>query len=302
VVGPTGVGKTGLIVSLAGQFGIEVISLDSRQIYHGLRIGTAQPTAAEKAACPHHLVDFVPPDQTYSAARFRHDFAAAFQEIRRRGNQPVLVGGAGLYLAVLREGLFELPPGGARATDRVRAELDELSDREIRDRLQTADPESWHEIHPNDRYRSQRALEILAVFGRTRTELRRERVLQPCLDLDYRTVYLTRSVPELDQRLAARTEAMLAAGWLAETEGLLARYGPEAPGLQSIGYREIVAHLQGTLPVAELGRRIVTVTRQYAKRQRTWFRAEPAAATGAPEDPEVQAAIAAIVAEAAGAA
>jgi len=287
LAGTTAIGKTDLVLSLARRFPIEIISLDSRQIYHGMRIGTAQPTETEKAVCAHHLVDFVCPTDQYSAVAYRHDFARVYQEIRSRNRLPVLVGGAGMYLAALQEGLFDLPDVTAADTMRLREELTALSEKEIRRQLLDLDAESWQRIHPHDRYRSQRALEICLLAGRSMTELMREHAPQPVLDLDFPLVLLQRSAEECNIRIAARTAAMFEQGWLEETEDLLEQYGSDAPGLAAIGYREIVAHLRGELAATDLAGKIITSTRQYAKRQRTWFRNVPREIAGAPEDPQV---------------
>lgn len=287
VAGPTAVGKTALIIGLAARWPIEVISLDSRQIYRGLRIGTAQPTAAEQAACPHHLVDFLPPTEGYSAARFRADFCRLHGEIRARGGVPLLVGGAGLYLSAVQDGLFPYdgPPG---ALARVRAELAPLPLEEIRSRLRDADPGSWERIRARDRYRSQRALEIFLATGQTMSAHLARQSPDPALGLRFPLVHLHRPRPELAERIAARTRAMLAAGWIDETAALVAEHGPAARALRAIGYREIMAMLEGRLAQSDLPTAIDLATRQYAKRQQTWFKALPAAVGGAPEDPRVE--------------
>jgi len=287
IVGPTAVGKTALIVSLASRFPLEVISLDSRQIYHGMRIGTAQPTLAEQAACRHHLVDFLSPQEYYSAARFRHDFRRVYADIHSRGKAALLVGGAGLYLQAVKEGLFELDDNQRQTAAQARAELQLLSDAEIREQLAASDPESWQRIHANDRYRSQRALELQQATGYSLTELRRRQQPRPVAELRFPVICLQRPLDELEARIRVRTEQMLAAGWRHEVQQLLAEHGDEAPGMQSIGYREVVAFLKGELTDVELEQRIVTVTRQYAKRQRTWFRPLPVEQRGAPESAEV---------------
>lgn len=300
IVGPTAVGKTALITALAREHPIEIISLDSRQLYRGLRIGTAQPTADELAVCRHHLVDFLPPEETYDAARYRRDFCRVYEEITARGGRPVVVGGAGLYLTAIREGFFDLD-AAVRPLDEVRAELTPLDDAEVRARLHALDPGAWHRIHANDRYRSQRALEIGLVAGRPMSELSAHQSPRPALGLDFRVFVLERPVAELDARIAARTRAMLAEGWLEETRELLQTHDADCPGLASIGYREIVAHLRGDPapdglapaqvdngPVEEA---IVRVTRQYAKRQRTWFRKVAAQGRGLPELPGIAQAI-----------
>ncbi|MCK9996160.1 MAG: tRNA (adenosine(37)-N6)-dimethylallyltransferase MiaA [Candidatus Krumholzibacteria bacterium] len=291
IVGPTAVGKTGLVTSLADRFPIEVISLDSRQIYHGLRIGTAQPTAEELAVCPHHLIDFVSPAEKYDAIRFRKDFETVFAEIKGRGGVPILVGGAGMYLTAVREGFMEIPGNSEERLAGVRAALEPLTDSEVRARLENVDPESFARIHINDRYRSQRALEIFDISGRTMSELKSGQKPDPALGLEFPTFVLERSVAELDKRIAHRTELMLNAGWIEETQTALAKYPANCPGLMSIGYREIVQALQGDWARDKLISAIVLSTRQYAKRQRTWFRNMQCEMTGGPESDALRKAI-----------
>jgi tRNA dimethylallyltransferase len=287
IVGPTAVGKTGLITRLAADHAIEVISLDSRQIYQGLRIGTAQPTAEELAICPHHLIDFVSPSEKFDAVRFRQEFEKVYLEITGRAGQPVLVGGAGMYLTALREGFMDIPGHSPERLATVRGELDPLTDDTIRKRLEQADPESFARIHPNDRYRSQRALEIFNISGETMTALTARQKPDPVLGLELPAFILARPVAELDGRIARRTDIMLDEGWIAETEAVLKSFPPKCPGLMSIGYREIVRWLEGELPRDQLSPAIVLVTRQYAKRQRTLFRNLPAEGTWHPDSAEL---------------
>ncbi len=284
IAGPTAVGKTALVVELAAHFPIEIVSLDSRQIYHGLRLGTAQPDAAEIAACPHHLVDFLPPQERYSARRFRDDFQRVAAGIRARGRCPVLVGGAGLYLTAVRDGLFELPADPA-ALAAIRQELDALPDDEIRDRLRAEDPASWERIHVRDRYRSQRALEIRRLAGEPMSGLMAARRPDPALGWEYPLVVLDRDREDLRARIDRRLQARLDAGWLAETAALLARHGPDCPGLRTLGYRELAAHLKGETHLTAALTQTALRTGQYAKRQQTWFRAQPRLCRGAPDDP-----------------
>ena len=284
IVGPTAVGKTGLVTALATRFPIEVISLDSRQIYHGLRIGTAQPTGEEQSICRHHLIDFLPPDEKYDALRFRTDFERTYLEITGRGGVPILVGGAGMYLTALREGFMAIPGSTPESLAAARQELELLTDEETRRRLEQVDPGSFAAIHANDRYRSQRALEIHLISGRTMSDLKAAQVPDPSLGLDFPTYVLERPVDDTDERIARRTAQMLAEGWIPETEKALTQYPADCPGLLSIGYREIVAHLQGQLDRPDLAPAIVMVTRQYAKRQRTWFRHIPAVWRGVPDN------------------
>ncbi len=291
IVGPTASGKTALVTALASQMPLEVISLDSRQIYHGLRIGTAQPTAEELAICPHHLIDFVSPDEKYDALRFREDFENIYSEISQRGGVPVLAGGAGMYLTALRHGFMEIPGNSEEKLIRVRQEVSVWDKEKLRSELQKADPESFQRIHPNDVYRSQRAMEIFLISGQSMTALTKAQKANPCLGLAFPAFVLKRDVQSLDDRISQRTHLMLKQGWLEETETALNHHSAKGPGLQSIGYREIVEHLRGNLSKEELPSAIILVTRQYAKRQRTWFRNMVDSFVGHPDDPAMLQAI-----------
>ena len=288
IVGPTAVGKTGLVLELAASLPIEVISLDSRQIYRGLRIGTAQPSSVEQAACRHHLVDFVAPEDAYSAQRFRTDFIDCWRAITGRGRLPVLVGGAGLYLRAVTTGFLALPEGSQERLPDIRRAVLDLDDDALDRELRRIDPESADRLHPHDRYRRRRALEIHRLTGRTFTALAAAQPPDPALGLEFPLIVLERDVEDLDRRIAARTGAMLAAGWLEETGELLQTHAADCRGLRSIGYAEIVRHLAGDLAAEDLAPAIVRVTRQYAKRQRTWFRPLERTASGAPEDPRLR--------------
>ncbi|MBD3221578.1 tRNA (adenosine(37)-N6)-dimethylallyltransferase MiaA [bacterium] len=291
IAGPTAVGKSRLVVELAGTFPIEVISLDSRQVYHGLRIGTAQPSAEEQAACRHHLIDFLSPDEAYSAQRFRQDFTRVWTEITGRGKLPILVGGAGMYLKAVEEGFFQLPPGSHERLPAVRAEIEALPPAEVDRELLLADPASATRLHPNDQYRRRRALEVCRLTGRAFSDLMAEQAARPAHGLAFPLVLLERSTPQLDARIAVRTRVMLDEGWIEETRDLLRRHDPDGPGLRSIGYAEIVQHLHGGLAGQDLAPAIVTATRQYAKRQRTWFRSHPREGAGEPDSQPVRAAL-----------
>jgi len=281
IAGPTAVGKTGLTLSLAEQFPVEVISLDSRQIYKGMKIGTAQPSEKEQSVCKHHLIDFLSPDDTYSAQAFRNDFCNIHNDITERGKLPILVGGAGMYLTVLQNGLLEIPQDNS---GKLREQLDNLSDSEIRTDLEKVDSDSFKRIHPNDRYRSQRALEIFKTTGKTMSQLISDQRPNPALSLEFPLLFLNRERSELHQRIAHRTELMLRSGWIEETSELLENHLTTSPGLRSIGYREISMFLNNELQKDSLSERIIEVTRQYAKRQITWFKAQPQFLSCSPEN------------------
>lgn len=285
VVGPTACGKTGIMTRLAERLPLEIISLDSCQIYRGLRIGTAQPTAAERRACPHHLIDFLSLDESYDAAGFREDFAAVHGDILARGGIPVLVGGAGFYLRALTHGFMDLPPlPGVDLAD-IRRRIADLSLPEVVAELQDSDPDSLARIHPHDGYRLRRALEIHRLTGRSMSDHMAQWQPRPCLDLDYLVVVLEPEVRQLEKRIRSRMTAMLSCGWVEETRAALDGYPAESPGLQCIGYPSIIRHLRGEISLGAAGEEIFLQTRQYAKRQRTWFRKIPALNRCRPGDP-----------------
>ncbi|MCP4292155.1 MAG: tRNA (adenosine(37)-N6)-dimethylallyltransferase MiaA [bacterium] len=287
IVGPTASGKTSLVTALAAKFPIEVISLDSRQIYHGLRIGTAQPTDQEQAICPHHLIDFVSPDEKYDGIKFRNDFEIVYRDIVQRGGVPILAGGAGMYLTALRVGFMEIPGHSSEALAEARAEVAQWGPQELRENLLKADPKSHERIHENDIYRSQRAMEIYLISGTSMTELTAAQQPNPCLGVDFPGFVLQREVSELDERIAQRTRQMLTQGWIEETETAMKINSKEGPGLRSIGYKEIIEFLDGNLSRENLGPAIVLATRQYAKRQRTWFRNLDNSTEGHPDSEEL---------------
>jgi tRNA dimethylallyltransferase len=281
IAGPTAVGKTGLVISLANRFPIEVISLDSRQIYNGMRIGTAQPSAAEQSACKHHLIDFLTPNDSYSAQTFRNDFIKIHSDITDRGKLPILVGGAGLYLTALEKGLLVIPQEGLQS---VRNQLDLLPDQKIRDDLKQFDLPSFNRIHPNDRYRSQRALEIFMSTGKTMSHHIEDQKESPASGLKFPLLFLNRERSELHHRIEQRTNIMLQSGWIDETSELLKIHSADSPGMRSIGYHEIAMYLDGKLNRESLSKRIIEVTRQYAKRQITWFKIKSHFLSCSPDD------------------
>ena len=267
--GPTACGKTALAVELSSRLPIEVISADSRQIYRRLDVGTAKPTAAERAAVRHHLIDCIELDETYNAARFAADAHRLVAEIHGRGKIPVVVGGAGFYLHVLRQGLFAAPfaPEVLRG---VRETLTGWSTEALRRELDQRDPRRCATIHPNDRYRLSRALEICLASGTSVTALTAAAPPAERRFLEAR-VHIERA--ELHQRIAARCTTMLDSGWIEEVEGLLAAgHAPGLPGLRALGYPHVVAHVRGRIDRKELEERIARDTRQFARHQETWFR------------------------------
>lgn len=274
--GATAAGKTAFALQLATHVPLEIISADSRQVYRDLAIGTAKPTAAERAAVPHHLVDHLELHETYDAARFAAEALAAAGAIRARGRVPLIVGGAGFYLHVLRHGLFE-PPYDRATLHAVRDELAGWSTEALHAALVARDPERAAAIHAHDRYRLGRALEICIAAGTTVTALTQARTIP-----SHRFVlfHLQWARAALHARIARRTEAMLAGGWIEEVGALLDRgVDPQLPGMRTLGYPAVIAYLQGTIDRAALVERIGRETRRFARHQDTWFRKlEPATA------------------------
>ena len=274
VVGPTACGKTTLAVRLAQRFNGEVVSVDSMQIYRGLSIGTAAPTAEEMEGVPHHMVAVAEVEERWSAARFTAAADACVQDILRRGRLPVLAGGTGLYLDAIVAGRTFAPgsQGGA-----VRAELE----REKREggmepllaQLRQVDPESARKLHPADEKRILRALEVYRETGRTISEHNRE---SRALPSRYSPLYIGLAYRDREDLRAAidrRVDRMLEAGLLEEVRALMERGIPEsATALQAIGYQELLAALRGERSLEEAAAEMKLRSRQYAKRQLTWLR------------------------------
>lgn len=268
VQGPTGVGKTAVALELARAVAAEIINADSQQCYRFMDIGTSKPTQRERAAVPHHLFSVVEPDEEYNAARYMREARRCIADIATRGRVPLVVGGTGLYVRALTCGLSDAPP----ADDGLRRELKGLDTGELRRRLELVDPEAAGRISSNDRVRMVRALEVYELTGEPISRHSRRHGFGNA-PFDTLKLCLSRGRQELYGRINARVEAMLAAGLVGEVAGLLARgYGPGLRSLGSIGYRQIVMHLQGALSLPEAVAQIQRETRRFAKRQLTWLR------------------------------
>lgn len=274
ITGPTGTGKTEVAVRLASRLRVEVVSADSRQVYRGMDIGTAKPTREQRAVVPHHLVDVVDPDERYNAARFRKEAREAISAILGRGKLPLVVGGTGLYIRALLRGLLPAPP----ADPEVRRELKALLDREgvqaLHARLEAVDPEAAKRIHPRDPVRIIRALEIHRLTGAPLGAPAHWRQSRP--EWSTLIVGLTRPRPALSAALEARADGMIAQGLERETRALLeAGYSPSLPAMHGIGYRHFAGVIRGRWAEADAIRAMKRDTKQYAKRQWTWFAREP---------------------------
>jgi tRNA dimethylallyltransferase len=278
LTGPTGTGKTDFALRLARELPLEIVSVDSAQVYRGMDIGSAKPDAATRAAVRHHLIDVVDPAESYSAGRFVRDSVAAIAEVESRGRIPLLVGGTMLYLRALIGGIASLPGG----SDEVRARLDEEAAKlgwpAMHARLVQVDAAAAARIHPNDAQRIQRALEVHAVTGEPISVLQARRSADVALDRPFRIVALMPSDrSRLHASLAGRFERMLADGLLEEVRALRARGDLTAdhPAIRAVGYRQLWTHLEGACSLDEAVTRAVAATRQLAKRQMTWLRSMP---------------------------
>ncbi|CAM5788853.1 tRNA (adenosine(37)-N6)-dimethylallyltransferase MiaA [Ottowia pentelensis] len=281
LAGPTASGKSALALALAERLPVEIISVDSALVYRGLDIGTAKPTPAERAAVPHHLIDIREPTESYSAADFARDAARLIPEIRARGRLPLLVGGTMLYFKALLEGLDELPPADAA----VRRQLDERARQHgwpaLHAELARVDAASAARLPATDSQRIQRALEVWQLTGRPLSSFHTTKKRATGDDLSRATPFFSLEPTDraaLQQRIALRFDAMLAAGFLREVEALRARgdLRPELPALRCVGYRQAWQALHEGWPPAALRERGIIATRQLAKRQLTWLRSLPA--------------------------
>ncbi len=277
LMGPTASGKTELAVDLATKFPCDIISVDSSQVYRGLNIGAAKPGPEILAVAPHRLIDICDPTESYSAARFRADALREMADIVAHGRVPLLVGGTMLYFRTLREGLSPLPAADSGIRARLETEAAVSGWGELHRRLIGLDPEAGARIHPNDPQRIQRALEVFEITGRPLSQLQRES--GPGEPLPYRLLKLVRAPRErtvLHERIAARFQAMLDAGFEAEVRGLWARgdLTPKLPSMRGVGYRQMLNYLLGGSTYATMVERGIIATRQLAKRQFTWLRAE----------------------------
>jgi tRNA dimethylallyltransferase len=272
VVGPTASGKSALALSLAERHQGEVVSCDSLQVYRGLDIGSAKATPAERARVPHHLLDVVDPDESFSAADYARLARQALAILATREKLAIVVGGTGLYLSALLGGLFEGPGRDEGLRQRLEGMASRFGDKRLHRVLARVDPLAAARIAPRDRVRVVRALEVFRATGRSISAHHAERAAGlPGYQVMILGLSLDRAM--LKRRVEARTEAMMAAGLLDEAEGLLTKgYSRDLRPLRAIGYRQAVAMVLGEMGLEEGHRDIVASTMRYAKRQMTWFR------------------------------
>jgi tRNA dimethylallyltransferase len=273
-MGPTASGKSALAAALARRFPVEIVSVDSAQIYRGMDIGTAKPSAAERRAVPHHLIDILDPTESYSAAQFRADALKLIREISSRGRTPLLVGGTMLYFKALREGLSDLPDSDDEVRAGIDAEAEELGWSALHAKLAEVDPQAAARLKPTDSQRIQRALEVFRVSGVPMSALLgRKKGALPFRPIEIALQPSDRS--ELHCRIEKRFDTMLEDGLVEELRALRKRHTlrAELPSMRCVGYRQAWQYLEGEIGRKELRDRGVAATRQLAKRQLTWLRA-----------------------------
>jgi tRNA dimethylallyltransferase len=285
LTGPTGTGKTDFALRLAREFPLEIVSVDSAQVYRGLDIGSAKPDATVRAAVAHHLIDLIEPTQSYSAGQFVRDAAAAIAEVEARGRVPLLVGGTMLYLRALIAGMATLPRGNVEIRAALDADAARIGWPAMHARLALVDAAAAGRIHPNDAQRIQRALEVHASTGesistlqaQTRSPLQREFVCVALVPSDR---------ARLHAALARRFQGMMAAGLLDEVRMLYQRgdLSCDLPAIRAVGYRQLWSHLSGSDSLEVAVERAIAATRQLAKRQLTWLRTMPNIKTIDPYD------------------
>ena len=272
LLGPTAVGKTEIAIQLAQRLNAEIVSVDSRQIYRQMDIGTAKPTPEEQQAAPHHLIDCVDISQPFSVADYQCLADTAIADIQNRGKQVLLVGGAGLYFRAVVDGLFEGPGADPSLRERLEAEATQHGVDVLHERLRTCDPESADRIHPNNVVRVIRALEVYELTGTPMSE-HQQQWHQENQRYPFTAFCLTLPRALLYQRIEQRVDIMLANGLIAEVESLLAAgYARDTVALRSFGYKELIAYLDGKCTYLEAVEQLKQNTRRFAKRQLTWFR------------------------------
>jgi len=275
ICGPTGIGKTSVGVELARHFSGQIIGADSLQIYKYMDIGTAKPTAEEQARVVHHMIDIIDPDEPFDAARYAELAGKKIFELERQKIMPFVVGGTGLYIKALLHGLFNAEVSDPDIRRRLKQEAEAHGIECLHERLGRLDPESAKRLHPNDSYRIVRALEVVETTGKPISRYHREhgfseqpfQTLKIALNMDRAALYA---------RINQRVNAMIAAGFLEEVEGLLARgYSADLKPMQSIGYRHMVDFIKGRLSWEACVQTLKRDHRRYAKRQLTWFGGDP---------------------------
>lgn len=274
VVGPTASGKTDLAIATCERVGGEIVSADSVQIYRGFDIGSGKPTPDERSRAPHHLVDVLDPLETADAMTFAALAERAIADIRARGKVPVLCGGTFFWVRALVIGLAPAPSADEAVRGRHRAIVEARGRAALHEELARVDPGSAERLHPNDVLRVSRALEVHELSGRTMSEYHAEHGFR-AHRMEAAMIGVTTTPEVLTDRMTARADAWLARGWIEEVRELVARGYGESRAMASVGYKEVHAHVKGTLPRELLRDAIVQSTRTFSRKQRTWLRSAP---------------------------
>ena len=272
IVGPTGVGKTQVSLRLADILKGEIVSLDSRQVYKYMDIGTAKPTKKEMKRVAHHLIDIVYPDEKFTAADYGKKAREVIKEIIKRKKQPIVVGGSGLYLKALIKGFFQGPKGDEKLRERLKEEESKFGLDHLFDRLKKVDPKAALRIHPHDSVRIIRALEVYELTGKPITLLQEKGSYEP-FEMDFVKIGLTLDRKRLYERIDRRVEKMISEGFLDEVKALKEKgYLSGFKAFKTVGYQELFSYLEGKIDFQKAIETIKLNTRRYAKRQLTWFR------------------------------
>ncbi len=284
ICGPTAVGKSRLALTLAQEIGAEIISVDSRKIYKYMDIGTAKPAREERSKVPHHLIDLIEPDARFSAGRFGEEAKKAIAQVQKKGRTALLVGGSGLYLKAVVDGLFSGPKASAERRERLKKEAEAFGTASLHQKLKKVDSQAASKIHPHDLVRIIRALEVYEETGRCISSLQSEQranrqfsspTAESCrVASGDRLVMigLNRDRKDLYRRIDQRVEIMFSHGLVEEVKSLLKRgYDENLISMQGLGYKEVCGYLKGNYDLEEAERLLKRNTRRYAKRQLTWF-------------------------------
>lgn len=270
ILGPTAVGKTEIALRIALKIGAEIVSVDSRQVYKEMDIGTAKPTKEQIELVPHHLISCITPDKYFSSANYQRLADIVIQETQKKGKVPMLVGGSGMYFRAVVDGLFEGPEADKDIRQRLRQKAEELGINHLYDRLKNLDPKSADKIHPNDLMRIIRAIEVYEKSGKRISELQQEWE-NPKPRYEFIAFGLDRPRNELYERINARVDQMIKDGLLDEARRLM-KYDRNAISMNCFGYKELFDHLEGKISLDSAIELIKQNTRRFAKRQLTWFR------------------------------
>lgn len=275
LIGPTASGKSDLALALAERSGAEIVSLDSMQVYRGMDIGTAKPDRGMLERVPHHMLDLVEPDVRYDIQRFLADLTPVLKDIHERGQRALLVGGTAFYLKVLTHGLFEGPDVDPVLRARLEQEARELGNEAFHERLARVDPDMAQRLHPNDTRRVVRGLEVFEQSGRPLSDWQSQWNLKSgerAAGCERHLVGVGHAVPDLDARIRRRTAEMIEQGWPAEAERVRSSTGFGPTAIQALGYAQVLQLVDGERSRTECVEEIALKTRQFARKQRTWYR------------------------------